>query len=662
MPKKIQLYRLKINGKDYDNIDTKKKSKIRWFFNKAGKMEKTKEKYWSNEANQIWDKLSKSGILEKIEKERKGMHNIVFNESKSSKESEVELEVEPEVEPEAELEVEPEAEAEKQQFDEKKDNSDEDSEDDDSEEESEEESKKEYINLSINTTSNNQKCKKLIDELKILGNKLTLEEDKLQSAYKCIENENIKELVNFDKHNLYPHLNDENFTEKISKKKEFNDVKIEKKTMEQVKNLEKESTRLCDTNIVDFELESHQKFVRNFLSFQTPYNGLLLFHGLGTGKTCSSISVCEDMRSYYKQLGINKKILIIASPIVQQNYRLQLFDKRKLKKVNGIWDIKSCTGNKFIKEIDPTNFKQLDENKIIKHIEKIINHSYEFMGYTGFANKIDKLIKKSVGSTSDPNNQLKRKIYIIKKEFSDRMLVIDEVHNVRSKSTKIKRTTQNMLDLVTHAENMKLMLLTATPMFNDYKEIIWLVNLLNLNDNRFPIKISDGNFVENGKELLIRKITGYISYVAGENPFTFPHKIWPYTYNNPHSIKKLFDDGWSYPNKQINGLTVEKPINYLDIIITKLHEEQNKAYDYIVKKAKEKNPILNEEKPGIQYTVIDGPQQGLNMIYPNIDLEKEEIASSGLYGKSGLNRTMYYDKNKTLDLFLVFYIYLQVGF
>ena len=40
--------------------------------------------------------------------------------------------------------------------------------------------------------------------------------------------------------------------------------------------------------------------------------------------------------------------------------------------------------------------------------------------------------------------------------------------------------------------------------------------------------------------------------------------------------------------KQINGLNVEKPINNLDIIITKLHEEQNKGYEYIVKKAKEK--------------------------------------------------------------------------
>ena len=33
----------------------------------------------------------------------------------------------------------------------------------------------------------------------------------------------------------------------------------------------------------------------------------LLFHGLGTGKTCSSIQVCEDARTYYNQIGIKKE-------------------------------------------------------------------------------------------------------------------------------------------------------------------------------------------------------------------------------------------------------------------------------------------------------------------------------------------------------------------
>ena len=35
---------------------------------------------------------------------------------------------------------------------------------------------------------------------------------------------------------------------------------------------------------------------------------------------------------------------------IQDNFKLQLFDERKLKLVNGFWDLKSCVGNKFIKE------------------------------------------------------------------------------------------------------------------------------------------------------------------------------------------------------------------------------------------------------------------------------------------------------------------------
>ena len=58
-------------------------------------------------------------------------------------------------------------------------------------------------------------------------------------------------------------------------------------------------------------------FIKNFMSFQTPYNSLLVFHGLGTGKTCSAIGVAEEMRSYYKQLVINKNILIVANANVK---------------------------------------------------------------------------------------------------------------------------------------------------------------------------------------------------------------------------------------------------------------------------------------------------------------------------------------------------------
>ena len=112
------------------------------------------------------------------------------------------------------------------------------------------------------------------------------------------------------------------------------------------------------------------------MSFQTPYNSLLLFHGLGTGKTCSSINVCEEMRTYFNQLNIKKKIIIVAQPNVQENYKIQLFDESKLKLINGSWNLKSCTGNKFLKEINPMNMKGLSKEKVVYQIKKIKNLIY----------------------------------------------------------------------------------------------------------------------------------------------------------------------------------------------------------------------------------------------------------------------------------------------
>jgi hypothetical protein len=99
---------------------------------------------------------------------------------------------------------------------------------------------------------------------------------------------------------LYPNLDDPNFNIKIEKRKEFNDTKYDG----EAKDIVEQAEKLCGA---DFELMPHQSFVKNFLSFQTPYNSLLLFHGLGTGKTCSAIGITEEMRNYMKQTGIKQK-------------------------------------------------------------------------------------------------------------------------------------------------------------------------------------------------------------------------------------------------------------------------------------------------------------------------------------------------------------------
>ena len=123
---------------------------------------------------------------------------------------------------------------------------------------------------------------------------------------------------NIDDDSLYPTLNDPNFSLKIATRQEFNDTQYDG----EVHDVEERANLLSN---LDFELSPHQNFVKNYLSSQTPYNSLLLFHGLGTGKTCSAIGICEEHRDYIKQTNMNTKIIIVASPTVQDNFKLQLF-------------------------------------------------------------------------------------------------------------------------------------------------------------------------------------------------------------------------------------------------------------------------------------------------------------------------------------------------
>ena len=173
---------------------------------------------------------------------------------------------------------------------------------------------------------------------------------------KDVELLDIKDLYNDENDFLYPTLDDINFNIKIAEKEEFHQSQYDdrfqnKKTGSDV-DIEAEADKLCNA---EFSLAPQQLFVRNFLSFQTPYNSLLLYHGLGTGKTCSAIGVAEEMRDYLKRIGTKpktQKIIIVASPNVQKNFRLQLFDEGKLEQKNGIWNIHNCIGNKFLKEMN----------------------------------------------------------------------------------------------------------------------------------------------------------------------------------------------------------------------------------------------------------------------------------------------------------------------
>ena len=53
----------------------------------------------------------------------------------------------------------------------------------------------------------------------------------------------------------------------------------------------------------------------------------------------------------------------------------------------------ACTGNKYIKEVNPMTMEGLTKDKMITQIKRIINEYYLFMGYTEFSNYISKNLR-----------------------------------------------------------------------------------------------------------------------------------------------------------------------------------------------------------------------------------------------------------------------------
>jgi hypothetical protein len=483
-------------------------------------------------------------------------------------------------------------------------------------------------------------------------NKFLLKRELLERNYlkDNEDNEDIDE-------SLYPNLNDKDFNVKIATKKEFNDTKYDGTIY---KNIKEHADALANA---DFEIQPHQAFVKNFMSFQTPYNSLLLFHGLGSGKTCSAIGVCEEMRDYMKQMGINKRIIIVASENVQDNFKLQLFDERKLKLVDGVWNIRACTGNKLLKEINPMNMKGLTREKVISQIKTIINTYYIFLGYIQFANYIiktmnyDEEVKKQVARKEEEKKKpgQKSKIQMLKdvkielnsriikrlsNEFDNRLIVIDEVHNIRkTDDNENKKVAINLELLVKAAKNMRFLFLSATPMYNSYKEIAWLLNLMNTNDRRARIKVSD-IFDSKGdiknEELLIRKATGYISFVRGENPYTFPYRVYP----NEFAKDKTFSE-IKYPSYQMNLKKIkhEEKKRVLSLYLTKLKECNNCGkcqycvYRYIIFNLRNKKFSITtktgqvrampsfENMESFGYTLLQTPLESLIISYPMAGLK-----------------------------------------
>lgn len=450
----------------------------------------------------------------------------------------------------------------------------------------------------------------------------------------------------------YPAYDDESFAHKIFNKKEFNidnDEGVAKHIPTREYDAFAKSKCPSTSTSSMFKLTQSQKFIKNFMSPLTPYNGILLFHSVGVGKTCTAISIAEQYHQLYK-----KPILVILSHTLIENFKKQIFDITKYDMVTNQSNL--CTGTTYPDMVyDKTLMKP---DVLEKTINKIINRNYKFIGYKKLVSIFHQTMEKVKKQEKDVTKHEEAFYAKIKEYFSDRMIIIDEAHNLRNSSEKgTKQTAQTFWKLLKYTDNVKMVLLTATPMFNSAPEIVWLLNLLLTNDKRPNIKVSDvfdksGNLTSQGVMILKDTARGYVSYMRGENPFTFPFRLYPSINNDKRLIT-------NYPSLDYNKkkIIVEDKIKFLEIIGSQMSDYQKNIYDIFKRRM---SSILEVEDDAIDDVVDDNEDdegtsdlrsivQISNIVYPIEDF-KDANELKKAYGKFGFENTFVNTSNKNLKL------------
>jgi len=236
-----------------------------------------------------------------------------------------------------------------------------------------------------------------------------------------------------------------------------------------------------------FQLLTHQKIVRDYLNLYTPYRGLLLYHGLGSGKTCSSIALAEGMKS-------DKQIIVMTPASLRTNYLEELKScGDQMYKKNQFWEfidtmktpslidtlssvlqlssdyIRKHGGAWLVNVKKQPNFIELnagDKKSIDLQINEMITYKYKFMNYNGLRNS--HLKELTLNYSINP--------------FDNKVIIIDEAHNFVSRiANKMKRPdslSMKLYEYLLSATNTRIVFLTGTPIINYPNEIAILFNIL----------------------------------------------------------------------------------------------------------------------------------------------------------------------------------------
>jgi hypothetical protein len=415
------------------------------------------------------------------------------------------------------------------------------------------------------------------------------EDYNLSSSETSSISDDLKDLI--QKEYSYPESDDPDLQYKIYKKIEFNTNKIPERIVpKDYAELKEYRDKIC---VPTGEPYPHQAMLSNFINPDTPYRGVLVFHGLGTGKTCAAIACAEKFVPMIQKYG-TKIYVLVNGPILKEQWKRSLL---------------ICTGDTYRKYQNSNVY--LDESqkqKLDKQGIALAMQNYKFMSYKTFYKRVlgERIVEnKTVTGEKIKTSYKKSDSGDFEREISgDRiynlnnsLIIVDEAHNLTGNSYG-----EALKYVIKNSFNLKVLLLTATPMKNLGSDIIELLNFIRPLDTQIQRdkiftddKIHLLEIKSGGLDYFKKMASGYVSHVRGADPLT-------------------------YATQEIKGETPQG-LNFIKVTRCFMTPFQLKLYEKVAKEVEEDS--LDRRSEAVA-----------NFVFPALDENKKLI---GISGGSGLN-------------------------
>lgn len=247
---------------------------------------------------------------------------------------------------------------------------------------------------------------------------------------------------------IYYKENDDDLIINLSHLKEFSDLELE---------AEEPVPRIAGVPL------KHQELQARYISIYTPYYHILLWHDMGTGKGCTISLIVERIKKSFVDGKKRKSALVCV-----RNQGLADSLKNEIARV--------CTRDIYLPKMKESEIRKIEEGgefifsdeTQLRRMNAAIAESYEIVTFDFFR----KL----------PNDT------IIKRDYSNRLIIIDEVHNIREQPGKEDENTlyRNVHHFCHTVENCRTILATGTPIWDKVYDIAGVFNIILPLDNQFP--------------------------------------------------------------------------------------------------------------------------------------------------------------------------------